>query len=74
YRSFEDWVTVPKVSSISASSLLQEIIVNSSGGLSEDLREYTSRLCGLRKEIDIEISEAGDWFRYFKKRRGENGG
>lgn len=70
YGSFEDWVSAHKFSSSSVSSVFQEIIVNSSRGLAVELREYISRLCNLRKEIDTEILEAGDWLRYFKKHRG----
>jgi hypothetical protein len=71
YGSFEDWITAHKHSSVSISCALEDSIVNSNHDLTEDLVSYISRLEDIRSEIASEILEAGDWIRYFKRRKGD---
>jgi hypothetical protein len=70
YGSFEDWITAHRHSSASLWCELEDSIINSGNGLTEDLGTYISRLEDIRSEIDSEILEARDWITYLKRQKG----
>jgi len=69
YGSFEDWVTAHKQSSVSVSCALEDSVINSSNGLTEDLGNYITRLEDIRSEINSEILEARDWIKYLRRNK-----